>query len=376
MAAKIPLVDLKANYASIKDEIDRAMGEVINATAFVNGPAVKSFEANFADYCAVPHAIGCGNGTDALVLTLRALGVGRGDEVIAPSFTFIATVEAIVQVGATPVLVDVDPDTLLMDPAKAEEAITPATKALLPVHLYGQMADMPSLCALAKKHGLKIVEDSAQAHGALLDGKGPGLWGDAATFSFYPGKNLGAWGDAGAIVTRDDTLADRLRRDRDHGRQDKYLHEFSGVNSRLDTIQAAILNAKLPHLNAWTEARGRLAARYNEQLEGMEGISLFQPVAGRRHVYHLFVLRVLGETGRRDRVLKGLHERAIGAGVHYPVPVHRQPAFDHLGYREGSLPVSEQAGHEVLSLPLYPELPEANQDRVVQSLLEALKEHP
>ena len=372
----IPLVDLKAQYDSIRDEIDRAMREVIDTTAFVGGPAVKEFEKAFAEYCRVPHAIGCANGTDALVLALRALGIGPGDEVIAPSFTFVATVEAVALVGAKPVLADVDPNTLLMDPVSVRERLTRATKVLLPVHLYGQMADMVALGGIAKDHGLKVIEDSAQAHGALLHGKGPGHWGDVATFSFYPGKNLGAWGDAGAMVTRDEALADRLLRDRDHGRQDKYLHEFSGMNSRLDTLQAAVLKAKLPHLDAWTERRQALVARYDEALSGAEGLGLFRPAGDRRHVFHLYVLRILGGNGRRDRIAEALRKDGIGAGVHYPVPLHRQPAFAHLAMETGSLPVSERAGEEVLSLPLYPELPEVDQDRVVESLLRALRQNP
>ncbi len=364
----IPLVDLKAQYAAHKGEIDAAIARVIENTAFIGGRELSSFEAAFAEFCEAPLAVGCGNGTDAIALALKGLGVGPGDEVVVPSMTFIATAEAVEMVGARPVFADVDADTLLMGPEQAYEVLTERTKALLPVHLYGQPADMPGLMQLAETRGLKVVEDTAQAHGARIGGKRVGSFGHAATYSFYPGKNLGAYGDGGAVTTHDEELAGWLRQARNHGRAQKYSHDFSSVNSRLDGLQAAILGAKLPHLEAWSAARRERAGWYDELLAE---VSEARPV-GRRadttSVFHLYVLRV----PERDRVLAHLKNAGVGAGVHYPIPLHLQPAYSAWGLAAEALPNSAAGAEEVLSLPMYPELPREGAERAVAVLKEAL----
>ncbi len=362
---KIPLVDLKAQYAAHRAGIDAAIARVLENTAFVGGREVADFEAAFAEFTGAAHAIGCGNGTDALALALKALGVGPGDEVVVPAMTFIATAEAVEMVGATPVFCDADADTLLMTAASVEPVLTARTKAVIPVHLYGQPVQMGPLMELARSRGLQVVEDCAQAHGATIGGAPVGSFGALACYSFYPGKNLGAYGDGGAVTTNDDALADWVRRAKDHGRQTKYTHEFAGVNSRLDGLQAAVLGAKLPHLSAWTEARRSVAALYDEALRGAP----VNPVAQHgdaRSVYHLYVVRV----AERDRVLAGLRERGVMAGVHYPVPLHQQPAYADRPH--APLPNSEAAAPEILSLPLYPELAHADARRVVDALLEVV----
>lgn len=357
----VPLVDLKAQYISIKSDIDDAISGVLENTQFIGGEEVHSFEQEFAEFSGVRHAIGVGNGTDAITLVLKALGVGAGDEVITVANTFIATAEAISSLGATPVFVDVDPSHFNMSPESLEDAITERTKAIIPVHLYGQPAPMDAICAIAQRHGLYVVEDSAQAHGSTYKGKPVGAWGDAGTFSFYPGKNLGAYGDAGAVVTNDDLLAERIRMIRDHGRTGKYIHEHVGVNSRLDTIQAAILRVKLRHLGEWTERRRNIASVYTKLLASSEEVEAPQELDGGKHVYHLYVV----QSDDREGLQSSLAEHGVASGIHYPVPLHVQPAYSHLGYSKGQFPVSERLADRILSLPMYPELTEETAGRIV-----------
>jgi dTDP-4-amino-4,6-dideoxygalactose transaminase len=356
-------VDLKAQYQSLKPEIDAAIQGTLDATSFILGPHVDAFEKSFAAFCHAKHCIGMGNGTDATVLALEGLGVGKGDEVITVAHTFIATAEGISELGAVPVFVDVRPDSLLMDVSKIEAAITPRTKAIMPVHLYGQTVDMDPLLEIARKHGLKVVEDACQAHGAEYKGRRAGSMGDAATFSFYPGKNLGAYGDAGAVVTNHDDFADWIRRKRNHGRATKYTHDFVGRNSRMDGLQGAVLNVKLPHLDAWNAKRRELAGRYDALLAPL-GIRRVATQEGCLPVHHLYVVRVAD----RDNLLAKLAAAGIEAGIHYPVPLHLQKAYAHLGMKEGSLPVTEKAAKEILSLPLWPEMDAAAMECVVQFL--------
>jgi dTDP-4-amino-4,6-dideoxygalactose transaminase len=348
----VPLVDLRAQYASIRPEVDEAMARVISRTSFILGEEVEAFEQEFARYCEVGHAVGCGNGTDALELALQAVGVKPGDEVITVSHTFTATAEAVVNVGARPVFVDVRPDTLLMDVRLVAAAITPRTRAIVPVHLYGQVVDMDPLLELARSHGLRVVEDAAQAHGARYKGRRAGSMGDAGSFSFYPGKNLGAYGDAGAIVTRDREAADWMRRARNHGRATKYEHDFVGRNSRMDGLQGAVLRVKLRHLDGWNERRRELAAAYRKHLAGATSVSVVVPQAEVESAYHLFVVRV----PRRDALLERLKKEGVEAGVHYPVPLHRQKAYAPYPPTPPRLEVTEAAAASILSLPLYPEL--------------------
>jgi len=348
---EIPLVDLKAQYASIKPEVDAAIKRVVDNTSFILGHEVTEFEQAFARYAGAKGAVGVASGTSALQLSLLACGVGPGDEVITTAHTFIATSEAISQTGAKPVFVDIDPQTYNLDPARVEAAITPRTKAILPVHLYGQPADLGALMEIAERHHLYLIEDAAQAHGAEYKGQRCGSIGHLACFSFYPGKNLGAYGDAGGVTGNDEALLMKVRKLRDHGRLTKYEHDEIGFGERIDALHAAILSAKLPHLEAWTEARRSHARLYNELLAGS---NLVTPVESSdvRHVYHLYVIR----TERRGAVLDHLKQKGIGAGIHYPIPLHRQPAYLKQGYGDLSLPVTEQAAQEIVSLPMYPEL--------------------
>ena len=367
----IPLVDLKAQHAEVADEIAAGFARVIAGTAFILGPAVGEFEAAFARLCGVPHCLGVGNGTDAIELAVRALGLGPGDEVIVPANTFIATALGVVRAGARPVLVDCDAYQLL-DPARVEAAVTPRTRALLPVHLFGQMADMEALAEIAEiagRRGLILLEDAAQSQGARRHGRPAGSLGLAAATSFYPGKNIGAYGDAGAVLTSSDEIASRLRRLRNWGSETKYHHPEIGFNSRLDTLQAVVLAAKLKRLEAWNAARRQAAARYDELLGGLEEIELPRTLPGNEPVWHLYVIRV----PRRDEVLARLNAAGIGAGIHYPTPLHLHGALRNLGYRAGDFPAAERAAAEILSLPLHPHLTAGEQERVADALRRALR---
>jgi len=365
----IPLVDLAAQHAAVADEVAAGWREVLAATAFIGGPQVAAFERAYAEFVGVPHCVGTGNGTDAIEIALRALGIGQGDECILPANTFIATAEAVARAGATPVLVDcADDDTYLIDDDAVAAAVTPRTAAIIPVHLYGQAAPVERLSPLAKRTGAWVVEDAAQAHGARRDGKGAGSLGDVAATSFYPGKNLGAYGDAGAVLTGSSAVADRMRMIADHGSPAKYRHEVLGVNSRLDTLQAVVLSAKLRRLAAWNAARRVAAARYDDLLSGCEAVTRPRTLDGNEHVWHLYTVRVPD----RDRILKELQAGGIGAGIHYPVPVHLTPAFADLGYAEGAFPVAERSARELLTLPLFAEITEAQQERVAEVLMAAL----
>jgi dTDP-4-amino-4,6-dideoxygalactose transaminase len=367
---KIPLLDLHAQYLAIKSDVDVAIERTIAGSAFVGGDELRAFEEEFADYCEVTAATGVGNGTDALYLALRALGIGSGDEVVTVAHTFIATAEAISLTGARPVFVDIDEDTMLMDPAAVEAAITPSTRAIIPVHLYGQACDMDRIMELARLHRLKVVEDAAQAHGARWRGRRVGSFGDAACFSFFPGKNLGAYGDAGAVVSQDEDLIRRVKMLSNHGRLDKYIHQTEGVNSRLDGLQAAVLRIKLRQLDVWNAARRRHADQYMKLLKDGDAVLPFvDPNA--EPVWHLFVVRVAD----RDDVLKQLNGCGIAAGVHYPVPLHRQPAYKHLGLGNGTLPVTERTAESIISLPLYPELTAEQIGHVSRTLAEASAVH-
>lgn len=369
---KVPFQDLPLQIANLRADLDAAIAEVLRHGQFILGPEVTTFEKAWAQACGTRDAIGVGSGTDALHLVLRALGIGAGDEVITVANSFIATAEAISYAGATPVLVDCDRDHYLIDPAAVAAAITPRTRAILPVHLYGQPANMDALNALAQQHGLVVLEDAAQAHGATLaDGRPCGALGSAAAFSFYPGKNLGAFGDGGAVTTNDEALARQLRLLRNWGAIVKYHHEVQGYNSRLDTLQAAILNVKLRHLAAWNERRRVAAGWYREALRDCPGLAL--PVAAPwcgRHVYHLFVVRILERD--RDAVGRALNERGVQTVVHYPIPIHLQKAYAGLGLRPGTFPNAEQAARTVLSLPMFPEMTPDHVGHVAASLRAAL----
>ena len=366
----VPLVDLKAQYLSIKPEIDAAIQRVIDNTAFIMGDEVAQFEQAFAEYCGVEYAVGVASGTAALFLALLAHGIGPGDEVITTPFTFFATGEAISQVGARPVFVDIDPVTYNIDPNRIEAAITPYTKAIMPVHLYGQPADMDPINAIAEKHGLIVIEDAAQAHGSRYKGQRAGSLGHSACFSFYPSKNLGCYGDGGAVVTNDPKVAEAVAKLRNHGRVTKYEHDELGYGHRLDGIQAAILGAKLPHLDDWNAGRRERAARYDELLADL-------PVTTPDHlpvtepVYHCYTIR-LEEDVDRDAVVQHLKAQGVGVGVHYPIPLHLQPAYRFLELEPGAYPISEAMASRVLSLPLYAELTDEQQDYVVATLKEAL----
>lgn len=367
MAPKVPLVDLHAQYRSIQPAIDAAIQSVIERTAFIMGPDVRSFEDAFARFCTATHAVGVASGTAALELTLRACGIGPGDEVVTSAHTFIATAEAISAVGARPVFVDIEEQTYTLDAQAAEAALTPATRALLPVHIYGQPANMDALTALAARHDLVLIEDAAQAHGASWNGRRVGVLGAAACFSFYPGKNLGAYGDAGAVTTNDARIAEQVSLLRNHGRHSKYLHDVKGYGERMDTLQAAILSAKLDHLADWTDARRRLAARYSKLLASCD-VVLPSVSAAADPAWHLYVIR----TPARDALLAHLEANGIGASVHYPVPLHLQPAYADLGYRRGDLPVTETVADTCLSLPIYPEMTDEQQDSVIDAIKEFL----
>jgi dTDP-4-amino-4,6-dideoxygalactose transaminase len=346
----IPFLDLKAQYKSIGPEVEDAVLEVLRRGDYVMGDSVTRFETDFAAFCGARDAVAVNTGTSALHLALLAAGVGPGDEVVTVSSTFVATIAAILYTGATPVFVDIDPTTWTMDPDLVEQALTPRTKAILPVHLHGRLADMDRIGAIARRHGLCLIEDSAQAHGAVRDGRGAGTFGDIGCFSFYPGKNLGACGEGGSIVTDNQEFAATIRSLRDWGQAGKYNHVRQGFNYRLDTLQAAALAVKLRRLAEWTAARQRVASLYGQLLEGCAA-GLPAP-AGRDHAYHVYAVRVPD----RDLVQAGLKEAGVATNIHYPKPVHLQPAYAGLGYGPGRFPVTEALAKETLSLPIYPEL--------------------
>lgn len=365
---RVPFVDLASDHRRIAEEVNAALAPLFERAAFIGGDAVSGFEAAFAAAHDVPHCATVKSGTSALLLAMEALDAGRGTEVIVPAFTFIATASQIVMLGAKPVFVDVDPDTACMDPAAFEAAITPATKCVIPVHLYGQPAPMDAIVRIAERHNVQIVEDCAQSHLARLEGRSIGTFGDAAAFSFYPTKNLGAAGDAGAVISRRGDVVDRVRKLANHGRAGRYDHDFLGWNERLDAIQAAVLHVKLRHLCDWTEQRRAAAARYRELLAGLApwGEPLTVPVErpGATHVYHLFVVR----HPRRDDLQKALAEKGIDTGTHYPTTLPAQPAFKSLGYGEGRFPNSEAWAATCLALPMFPGITAAQQERVADAI--------
>jgi dTDP-4-amino-4,6-dideoxygalactose transaminase len=349
---KVPFLDLKAQYDSIKDEVAVAIQQVLDRTAFAGGPFVAQFEKEFSVFCKTRYCIGVGSGTDALWLALLALGVGPGDEVITVPDTFIATAEAIGSCGAKPVFVDVEEKTYNMNPDLLEAAITPRTKAIIPVHLFGQMADMDPIMAVARRNNLHVVEDACQAHGAEYKRRIAGSIGDAGCFSFYPGKNLGAYGEAGAVVTDNAELDQKIRMLRDHGQARKYYHALVGWNARMDGIQGAILSVKLKYLPTWNEARRTNAGLYDELLGAIDGVVIPRESQGNKHVYHIYAIRV----PNRDALIKALAEKDIHCGIHYPIPLHLQDAYKDLGLKKGSFPVVEKVASEFVSMPIFPEL--------------------
>jgi len=365
---KVPYLDLKAQYRSIKPEIDAAIARVLDSCQFVLGSEVAGFEQDFAAYCGTSECIALNSGTSALHLALLAAGVGPGDEVITVPFTFVASIAAVLYAGARPVLVDIDPRSFTMDPAAIEAAITPRTKAILPVHLYGQSADMDPIMEIAGKHGLIVIEDAAQAHGAKYKGRPVGSIGDMACFSFYPGKNLGAYGEGGAVTTNHPEHARTVRMLRDWGQDRKYHHLLRGYNYRMEGFQGAVLRVKLRHLEKWTEARRAIVARYNELLAG-SGVETPAEMPWGRHVYHVYTLR----TDDRDGLQQTLNAAGIQTGIHYPVPAHLQPAYSDLGYGRGAFPRAEEAASQVLSLPLYPELALQSVEEVATAVKSAVK---
>ncbi|MCF7818257.1 MAG: DegT/DnrJ/EryC1/StrS family aminotransferase [Kiritimatiellales bacterium] len=366
---KIPFLDLPALSAEVADEVFSRWKTIVNQADFILGKEVSQFEADFARYCECSHAIGVASGLDALKLILRAMGIGPGDEVITAANSFIATALAISSVGATPVLIDMDERDFLIDVQALESTINPRTKAIIPVHLYGQAADMDPIMELARQHGIKVIEDACQAHGALYKGRKCGSLGDAAAFSFYPGKNLGAFGDGGAATTNDPALAGQIRMLRNYGSPVRYHHDELGENSRLDTIQAAVLSVKLQYLDQGNVLRRQLAARYAAGLEDVKEVRV--PVANdyAEHVYHLYVIR----TGQRDALMQHLLERDIGCIIHYPIPIHLQKAYASMGWKPGDFPVSEAEAGKILSLPIFPSMTHGQVDGVVAAIREFLR---
>ncbi|MDR6862593.1 DegT/DnrJ/EryC1/StrS family aminotransferase [Phycicoccus sp. 3266] len=366
--AGVPLVDLSVQHAQVAEEVAQGFAEVLSTGDFIGGKAVGAFERAYAEFTGARACVGVGNGTDALELAMRAVGVGPGDEVVLPANTFIATAEAVLRAGGTPVFADVDDDALLLDPAAAEAALTARTRAVVPVDLFGQVAPFEQLPAALAQRGVRVVEDGAQSQGATRHGKAAGTFGDVAATSFYPGKNLGAYGDAGAVLTDDEEVAAMVRLLGAHGSPAKYEHTVVGFNSRLDTLQAVVLSAKLARLRGWNAERRAAAAAYDELLADTDGVRLPTTLAGNEHVWHLYVVRV----DRRDDVLRHLQEEGVGAGVHYPTPVHLTPAMGHLGYGPGRFPVAERAAQQILSLPLFPGITHSQQERVADVLRQAM----
>ena len=364
--APVPFVDLKVQYQSIKSEVDAAIARVIENTSFILGPEAESFENAFAEYVNARFCVGLNSGTAALHLALLACGIGAGDEVIIPANTFFATAEAVSLTGATPVFVDADPLAYTIDAGRIEGAITPRTRAIMPVHLYGQPADLDPIFEIARGRNLRVIEDAAQAHGAEYKGKRAGALGDIGCFSFYPGKNLGAYGEGGAVVTNDEQLAKRVRLLRDHGSEKKYRHEIVGYNFRLEGIQAAVLDVKLKHLDRWNELRRAHAARYSDLLKD-SGLVLPAEMNYARHVYHVYVV----QCEARDALQKSLSDAGIQTGIHYPIPIHLQPAYASMGHQRGDFPEAERQSDRVLSLPMFAELSEEQLERVTAAVKEA-----
>jgi dTDP-4-amino-4,6-dideoxygalactose transaminase len=365
----IPLVDLAVQHAQVAEEVQAGFAEVLAAGDYIGGKAVPAFEQEYAEFAGVQACVGVANGTDAIELGLRAAGIGAGDDVVVPANTFIATAEAVVRAGARPVFVDVDDDSLLIDPGQVEAALTERTRAVVGVDLYGQVAPFEQLPSSLADRGIVVVEDGAQSQGATRHGRPAGSFGRVAATSFYPGKNLGAYGDAGAVTTNDPELAQHVRLLGAHGSPAKYEHTHVGFNSRLDTLQAVVLRAKLRRLPEWNAQRSAAAAAYDELLAGHEQVRPPRTLPGNEHVWHLYVVRVPD----RDRVLRELHEDGVGAGIHYPVPVHLTPAMAHLGGTRGQFPVAERAAEEILSLPMFPGITASQQERVAEALTRALQ---
>ena len=363
---KVPFLDLKAQYKQIEHEVLPMVTEAMTNGAFIGGPQVLGFEKEFGEFCESKYCAGVNSGTDALRFALMAMGIGPGDEVITVPNTFIATTEAISQVGATPVFVDIYPDTCNMDPSQIEGRITGKTKALIPVHLYGQIVDMDPILKISQNHNISIVEDACQAHGALYKDRKAGSLGTVGCFSFYPGKNLGAYGEGGAIVTRNEEIDRKIRMIRDHGQAKKYIHDMEGYNGRLDAIQAGILRIKLKRLEAWNRSRRESAAYYNELLSKIDGVSLPVEADFARSVYHLYVILV----DDRDGLQQFLNDKGIASGLHYPFPLHLQKAYAHLGYKEGDFPVAENVAKRLLSLPMFPELTREQIEYVAEAIRE------
>jgi dTDP-4-amino-4,6-dideoxygalactose transaminase len=361
---RVPFLDLKAQYAAIKDEIKDSIEEVLDSCAFAGGPFVEKFEKEFAEFCGSDYAVGVGSGTDALWAALLALDIGKGDEVITVPNTFIATAEAISFCGAKPVFVDIDDEYYTMDPGRLESAVTERTKAVIPVHLFGQTADMDPILEVARKHGLYVVEDACQAHGAEYRGKRAGSLGDMGCFSFYPGKNLGAYGEAGAVVTNDRSLYERIQMFRDHGQNRKYYHDILGWNARMDGLQGAVLSVKLKHLDSWNEKRRQNARIYEELLSDVDGVITPNERNNGRHIYHVYAIRV----ENREPLMHALKQKDIGCGIHYPVPVHLQSAYGLPGNKEGHYETAERCAREFVSLPMFPELDRAQIEYVAQEI--------
>ncbi len=373
----VPLLDVSRGYAPLRQEILCAIERVCDSGRFVLGPDCEELERRLADYCQAPHAVACASGSDALLLALMACGVGPGDEVLMPSYTFFATASAAWRLGAKPVFVDIDPQTYNIDPQRIEVLISAKTKAIVPVHLYGQCADMRALEAIGRTHGIAVIEDACQAIGAEFGGRRAGSWGAIGCFSFYPTKNLGGFGDGGLMTTHDAALAQQLRLLRGHGMEPRYYHQVVGVNSRLDTLQAAVLNVKLPHLDDWTDARAANAQRYGELFAASrldQVLGLPATASGRRHVWNQYIIRV--PDGRRDALRAYLAGRKIGTEIYYPVPLHLQACFAELGYGPGSLPETERAAQETLALPIFPELTAAEQQTVVREIAAFIHQPP
>lgn len=370
MSNPVPFLDLPTQHAPLADEMTKMFAHAVATGGFIGGSNVSTFQEQFAAFCEVKHCLGVANGTDAIMLALRALEIGPGDEVVVPAQTFIATAEAVSMVGATPVLVDVTPDSHTLDPAALEALDSKAIKAVIPVHLYGQPADMVGIMAVADKRGWAVVEDCAQAHGAAIEGRKVGSFGAFGCFSFYPGKNLGALGDGGALVSNDEDLLEKARLVANHGRTSRTDHMVAGVNSRLDSIQAGALSIKLPHLRGWNDARIQAAHWYMDALKGIENLVVPTVVSGRRHVFHLFVIQVPD----RDKLMTELKSNNIGCGLHYPTPIHLHPAYAQLGQTAGAFPYSEKVASHGLSLPMFPGMTQEQVQQVADVIAKHMKE--